>query len=439
MMTVKMLLMSFGLFLFALVASAHQAEVGGAIAQAEKSSMVIRGGYVIDVTADRKPYRANLVIHDGVIEQILASDKALPADAEILDVTGKYIIPGLIDAHVHIDSAKAQDREGRNNYFETLLRQNLRGGVTSVRDMGGDGRLLAELRRASVLHEIPSPEIFFSGQMAGPVYHQEAADRLKSTFKGWPQDSSPWQMKVEPTTDLVRAIAEVKGLGATGVKLYAALDYETTAAIIAEAKRQGLRAWGHATLMPARHCEAVRAGMEVLSHAEMLRWEVAGALSASMFENWDKYYDQIQGAAPRLVELFEQMASKGAILDATAYHASQNGMGDQVVVLLKMARQYGVRVAAGTDYVSYDDRYFPYLHEEIRFLVNSAGFSPREALASATLISAAAIGVDNERGSIEEGKRADLLVLDKNPLESIDHIESIYTVIKDGRVYQDLN
>ncbi|MDM3870681.1 amidohydrolase family protein [Porticoccus sp. W117] len=388
------------------------------------------------MTADKLPEPKNLVIEGGKIRRILSPESDIPEGAEVIDISGQYVIPGLIDSHVHLDSFKNKPRTVRTQQTEDFLRLNLYGGVTSVRDMGGDLRLVMELKRAAALHEIPSPDIYYSSLVAGPQYFAETPDRVEGMFRAWPQENSPWQTKIEADTDLVQAIAEIKGIGSSGIKMYAGLDRETAARLSAEAKRQGLRVWGHAALMPAKPSELVDAGLEVFSHINLLVWEAADDLSASFLENNKNYSLEFRKSVPDISALLKKMAQAGAIIDATAVIAENINNEKQVIAFLKMAKAHNVKVCSGTDMHGLLNKDWPGLFDEIYFFVEKAGYSPWQALQAATLNGAAATGVDHDRGTIEEGMRADLVVLANNPLESIRNLESVLLTLKSGVVYK---
>ena len=158
----------------------------------------------------------------------------LPPDSfHILRMKGKYLLPGLIDAHVHM----ATDPSGTDNREHTLstLKQMLFKGVTSVRDMAGDARTLAGLARDALTGDIPSPDIYYAALMAGPDFFSDP--RTATSTKGAVAGHTPYMLAVTDSTNLPAAIAAAKGTGATGIKLYANLSSRLAAHIIAEAHK----------------------------------------------------------------------------------------------------------------------------------------------------------------------------------------------------------
>src|SRR5690625_5309749 len=130
------------------------------------------------------------------------------------------------------------------------------GGVTTVRDLGGDGRVLAYYRRASILDELPAPEIFFSATIAGPSYFQIA--REQNSIQGESAERAAWSQMVTDSADLDGVVLRAKGIGATGVKLYSDLEKELIERIVVAGRRHDLRVWSHIAVFPAKPSEIVR-------------------------------------------------------------------------------------------------------------------------------------------------------------------------------------
>lgn len=127
------------------------------------------------------------------------------------------------------------------------------------------------------------------------------------------------------------------------------------------------------------------------------------------------------------------MKENNVILDATNYIAENNAMTNGVKVT-KRAHELGVKITVGTDWPYVYEPEIP-LFKEMRLLIQKCGFTNAQALHSATKINAESIGVE-DRGVIEAGKRADILVVNKNPLEDIDNVKENYIIIKSGIIYE---
>jgi hypothetical protein len=102
-----------------------------------------------------------------------------------------------------------------------MLRRNLYGGVTAVRDMADDDRAVAELARAAQQAEIPAPDIYFAALMAGRPFFEDP--RVAAAGKGWPLGTAPWLQAIDDKTDIHDAVVLARGTGATAIKVYADL------------------------------------------------------------------------------------------------------------------------------------------------------------------------------------------------------------------------
>ena len=396
---------------------------------------------IIDGTGAPPRAGMTIVMRDGRITALHPDGaQPLPPDAVELSAAGTFVLPGLIDAHVH--NATNPSDDDRRTIVEQRLRNALLGGVVAVRDMGGDARALADLARAAAAGDIVSPEIHYSAIFAGPAFFADR--RVLASTVGYAPGTAPFGRAVTDTTDLRQAIAEARGAGVTAVKMYAALDGATAKRVATEAKRQGLHVWSHLALFPARPSEMVAAGVEVVSHADMAAWEVAPRLPSYVQRM------RIDTAAtpddPAIQRLFTAMRERGTILDATlwVYRVPASAPDTSIarrrkqlaLAFTRAAHAAGVRIAAGTDDMGADSAgVLPNIHHEMALLV-SAGLTPMEAIVAATQTSAMAGGFERDHGMIAVGKAADLLVLNADPTADIGNTTKIAYVVHRGRVLE---
>src|SRR5690606_13449342 len=140
---------------------------------------------------------------------------------------------------------------------------DLYSGITSTRDMADDLRNIADLARASRIHEIPGPDIYYAALMAGPSFFEDP--RVQAASLGAVGGEVPWMRAISPQTDLTMAVAQARGTGASAIKIYANLPGAEVARITAEAHRQGVPIWAHAAVFPATPKEVLDAGADVVS------------------------------------------------------------------------------------------------------------------------------------------------------------------------------
>lgn len=401
---------------------------------------VFHGAVLIDGTGAPPRGGMSIVVRGERIDAVVADADA--PDAERIDVSGLYALPGLIDTHVHLatppDSARAQ----------ALLRRQLYSGVTTVRSMADDLRAVGELARQSLAGEIDAPDIVYAALMAGPGFFDDP--RTISVTRGGVPGEVPWMQAIDDETDLALAVAMARGTSAGGIKLYADMPAALVARITAEAHRQGMPVWAHSAIFPAMPVEVVQAGVDVVSHVCSLGYEVSARQPATYRERTPVDAAAFEKGMPAaLAALFEDMAARGTVLDATnrvyvehvrRYAASGQGRPPRCDVeltyrLSREAYHRGVPISAGTDGETEPDAPFPALHEELEILAGPVGMAPVDVIASATRIAARAVGREAELGTIEPGKIANLVFVGQDPLQDIAHLRSVVLTVKRGASY----
>lgn len=435
-----------GPFALFLVAMLLAPAVHGRAAQ-ETAPLVLANATLIDgIGAGPRP-DVTLVIENGRIASIVEGDAPeTPPGARVVDLSGRFILPGLIDAHVHLSS---------NPEAETALRELLRAGVTTVRDMGGDARTLAVLARDVGLGEIPAPDIHYSALFYGPAFLQDPRSRLSA--RGREPGTAPWSRVVTEDSDLPQIVAEARGAGATGIKIYSAMAPELLARVVKEAHAQGLKVWSHATIFPSRPSDAVAAGVHVLSHSGGLypeaRPDVPDSYTEAIMEWMPKQdFAAVDPAAAPFDDLYASMRRKGTMLEPTMSAGQRQratrGREEQAEYLARAARRIdmaarwqwacgatraaseaGVTIVAGTD----SNGGVP-VASEMETLVR-CGLSPLDAIRAATLNAARAIGIEATHGSVEVGKAADLAIVAGDPTEDIANVRRVVGTVKAGRLY----
>lgn len=410
-------------------------------AAAPSRVLILEDANLVDGRSDAVLPHRTVVVRDGLVESVLEAPPAnVPDSAFVLVLTGSWLMPGLVDSHVHIshDSRRAT---------EAALARALRGGVTAVRDMGGDARRLAGLARDAMLGEIDSPDIVYSAVFAGPTFFTDP--RVVDVSRGLVPGEAAWARAVRPTTDLTSAVLEARGAGCRAVKIYTDLPPAELARVSNAAHAAGLKVWSHATVFPSRPSDAVAAGIDVLSHAAMLQWQTTKDVPPRYGPHRDTLPLGPEAAeAPALKTLFAEMVRRHTILDATLF-VFRESAGDATsppkrrafdhaadlygVAATRAAHEAGVAISAGTDDMIGEDAALPNLHAEMRMLVE-AGLTPMQALQAATRVSAEACGAADRFGTIEPGKRANLLVLGADPTKDIGNTTKIRFVIKAGKL-----
>ncbi|MFL5476157.1 MAG: amidohydrolase family protein [Gemmatimonadales bacterium] len=408
-----------------------------------------------------------LIRGDRILCAGSAGECPLPRRARIIDANGQWLIPGLIDSHVHLLFLTAGSA---TEELALDLRDLLAQGVTTVRDMGTNpAELLARVRtldatpRVYAMQLVAGRRFFFNGFQGtrtarGVVFRQPPAMTMQSL--GW----TPIMYNRTDDPDSIVAIA--REAGAMGLKLYAQLDLESVTRLVAAAHRAGMPVWGHAWVQPASALEQALAGQDGVVHAAGFAGELFTAEERDTLVNDGTLQVATAevatvGAAhdPRIADALDSMARLGTFfeptLDATKqslayfnakrrhipseqeeYVRAASGFGMEVT---REAVRRGVRISAGSDHVAYgpsNER--ASLFGELRLLVDSISLTPTAALLAATRDAAGAIGGEAAQrlGTIEAGHYADLVLLSKNPLADIDNLDSVEWIMKNGRIWR---
>ena len=397
---------------------------------------------VIDGTGSAPRPNTTIVIRGTRIVQV-ASDGAarIPAGARTVDLRGRYVIPGLIDSHVHFGTIPRPP-----NIVRGVLEAALMGGVTTVRDMGGALHVVRPLALASRDAASLSPRVYYSAIVAGPGgwFTGERGQRMAG---GYAPGESPALRRVGPGTDVRRVIADARAAGVTGIKIYNTVPPALMASLAAEARRQGVRVWSHLGVDGSRPSDVVAAGAEVVTHADMFVGQAMPLPPADTAVEAQRLVRDsvIRVLSPddgRLRALLAEMRRRGTMLDATLYvvaGAATDSAGRPnprytalfafAAEMVRRAHAAGVPILAGTDAVGGST---PNLHAELQLLVGRAGLTPLEAIRAATLNGARALGAQDSLGTVAAGKLADLVVLSADPTRDIRNTQTVVAVMKGG-------
>jgi imidazolonepropionase-like amidohydrolase len=408
-----------------------------------------------------------LVRGDRIVCSGSAGECLVPPRARVIDARGRWLIPGLIDTHVHL---LFMTGGSATEELALDLRDLLAQGITTVRDMGGNpAELLKRVNampvapRVYAMQLVAGRRFFFNGFQGvrtarGVVYRQPPALTMQSL--GW----TPIQYSSGDDPDSVVAMA--RNAGAMGLKLYAQLDLKSVKALVAAAHRAGMPVWGHAWVQPASALEQAEAGQDGVVHAAGFAGELfTGEERDTLVNDGSLQMATAEVATvgsahdPRIEAALDSMAKMGTIfeptLDATShsvayfnskrqhipseqeeYVRAASGFGMEVT---REAIRRGVRISAGSDHVAYgpvSER--ASLFGELKLLVDSIDISPRSALLAATRDAARAIGGAPGRrlGTIEAGRYADLVLLTKNPLADIENLDSVEWIMRSGQIWR---
>ena len=369
---------------------------------------VLRPGYV--------------VIDEGRIAEFGGGDAPASTQAEfsVIDAQGGWLLPGFIDAHVHLcyahlGTSSATDdeamRAGAANAGAKLL-----SGVTTVRDVGGFNQLNLALKAQIAREEIIGPRVLASGDfLSTPDGHCSYWARQVSGSEEVEQGA---RAQLAAGADLIKVMASAGIADGDEDPELMQLDEGELAAAVKEASRWGAPVAAHAHPEAAIRA-AVLAGCSTIEHGTFL----SESLVALMIE---------RGVAviPTLA-VYDRMAS-GIDGDSKGTSALAQGIWKEKIPRLRAALAQGMTVGVGTDSGSNfpSDGYARELE-----LMAEIGMSPAEILTAATAGNASILGISEVTGAIAPGLSADLVLLGSNPLEDISHCRDVRMVVAAGRTY----
>jgi imidazolonepropionase-like amidohydrolase len=372
---------------------------------------------------------AAVLVENDRIVRVAGTKSAIPKEARKVSLQGSTLLPGFIDCHVHLCTDASADPMGslaaQSPPATTILaaqfaRDTLLSGITTVRDMGGKDGIDIAVRNAIRSGIIPGPRMLVSNRLI-----------CMTGGHGWQfgeQADGPHEVR-KVVRKQIREGADLVKLMATGGVMTQGVEpgseqftEEELRAGIEEAHKAGRRTATHA-MGAMGILNAVRAGIDSVEHGVFLNEEAARLMREKgifLIPTLSALHHIETGGLkagipPFMVE--KTLRLKSAHLES-----------------IRLAKEMGIRVGMGTDAGTPFNRHGVNLME-LKLLVE-AGYSAAKALESATGVAAAALGLENEIGTVSEGKLADLVVVKGNPLDDIDILlepDSLQMVMQGGK------
>jgi len=395
--------------------------------EAEKL-IAIKGGTVYDVVNETRIPDAVVIIENGIIKKVGKTGQvAIPTGAKVIDAKGKMIFPGLWDMHAHFEQA-----EWGPAY--------LAAGVTTVRDCGNEFDFINAVKKA-----------IDDGKGVGPLILKAGIIDGKGKF-------ALGVIQADTKEEAIDEVDRYKNNDFAQIKIYSSVKPAIVKAICDEAHKQGLTVTGHIPIGMTIQA-GIDSGMDMVNHVQYVY--------SAMKRNKDRSIDFNDSTSKAVVTFLKQ---HNTVIDPTVgvFEMSFRSINDDItkmepafytlplplqallkntgqdstgakkfkplyesmVEIVKKLHDAGVTIVAGTD------QGFPgfSVPRELELYVQ-AGLTPADAIQTATIIPARVMKVDNTSGSIEEGKRADLIIVNGDPLSNIRDIRNVTTVIKAGHIY----
>lgn len=424
-------------------------------------TLVISDVTVIDVSATtllaHRPHYTVALAGDLIAAVGPASSFEIPKGARVISGRGRYLIPGLWDAHTHLSDAG-----------EAALAAYVAHGVTSVRDLGARMTELRAWRERIARGTLAGPRIYMAGPNVEGAWWLDMVVALASTDKllrSFPFLELSPRYRLASASAASEAVASLRTLGVDMIK-FRNLRADEFHALAVEATRQGLPLVGHAP-RGVSLAQAAEAGMVSIEHMETVMLALGDAseverraqfahlaahgtaITATMVT--DVAYRQTPDATAYAViaDTANRIDPRRRVIPPALLAAWKFGLDTKKfdgpndwaashrrqLADLRLAVEAGVPILVGTDLgVSLVYPGFS-LHEELRLLVEQAGLSPLEALRGATVYPARSLSVADSVGTIAPRMQADLVLLEGDPLQSIRHTRAISAVVVNGHYF----
>lgn len=416
-----------------------------AFAQQADRYLVVRCGTLLDMPGRPAKKNVTLVAKNGAVESVLPgldAKASIPAGAasEELNLAGQFVLPGLIDCHVHLAMEFTPDMRLRmlsENDVDaafrsvTFAKKNLLAGFTTVRDLGAGGEVVLKLREAINRGDVIGPRIIAAGKAISVTGgHADPTNGVRSDVFGL---AGAEEGVADGADECRKAVRNQIKLGADCIKLTATggvlsvssaglakhfFDDELKA-IIDTSHAMGRKAAAHAHGVDGINA-ALRAGVDSIEHGTYLDDE-----SVRLFNEKGAYL------VPTLLAGETVSANAripGYYLKVVADKASI--VGPRMLEMFRKAHGGGVKIAFGTD-----TGVSPHGENAREFaLMVKGGMTPEEAIIAATITASELCGVSKLVGTLEPGKRADLISVKGDPLSDVSVLERVSVVVKDGAV-----
>ncbi|TDT45607.1 imidazolonepropionase-like amidohydrolase [Maribacter spongiicola] len=426
--------------------------------------VIIKNGNLIDLE-DGSVSISNILITNNRIVKIIADADLTSIEAEtIIDATGKFIVPGFWDNHTHFRGGDSLINANKN-----FLKLFMANGITTVRDAGGDlTSSVLEWRKAIANNELVGPTIFTSGpKIDGPG----------GTWAG--------SLEVDSDEDITKALDSLQAIPSDFVKIYdSRISGENYIKVIQEAEKRGLITSGHMPFTVELDA-TIDAGIDAVEHLYYImkgssaqEKEITQQLINKEIGFWDAMpLLQSSYSDSTALKTFEHLKSKNVFVVPTLHiggvlsyldevnhsndaylkymsdgiqhtykgridrvkFASEKQVADRKALdrffgeLALKLNENGVSLLAGSDSGAYNSYTYPgiSLHKEMEAMV-ATGISPLDALKSSAYNGAKFLKQDSDYGTICEGKIADIVLLNSNPLENIKNTQDIFMVLSNG-------
>ena len=424
--------------LAATAAQAQQAPAVAAVSAEQPTTFVQVGRLLADPASGRVLRDKTLVIRGN---QVVEIRDGFVGDGKVVDLRGAFVLPGLIDSHVHLTSQQSPtarlDNVTESNATQAMIgaryaRRTLNAGFTTVADLGASNEAIFALRDAVRRGDVPGPRIIAAGSAVsvhgghGDIngYREDIMHVLspESVCSGVEDCMRAVRLQVRSGADIIKITATGGVLSNTAAGLAQQFSEDELAAIVASAHRMGRQVTAHAHGVDGINA-FLKAGGDSIEHGTYLDDE-----SMRLFKSHNAWL------VPTLMagDYVARMAASPDNFFTPAQTAKALEAGPKMLDMARRAHDGGVRIAFGTDsgVSAHGDN-----AQEFALLVR-AGLTPLEAIQAATVGAAEHLKITSEAGRLAPGMPADLIAVSGDPMSDVTELQRVRFVMKSGQVFR---
>ena len=419
-------------------AQAQQAPAVAAVSAEQPTTFVQVGRLLADPASGRVLRDKTLVIRGN---QVVEIRDGFVGDGKVVDLRSAFVLPGLIDSHVHLTSQQSPtarlDNVTESNATQAMIgaryaRRTLNAGFTTVADLGASNEAIFALRDAVKRGDVPGPRIIAAGSAVsvhgghGDIngYREDIMHVLspESVCSGVEDCMRAVRLQVRSGADIIKITATGGVLSNTAAGLAQQFSEDELAAIVASAHRMGRQVTAHAHGVDGINA-FLKAGGDSIEHGTYLDDE-----SMRLFKSHNAWL------VPTLMagDYVARMAASPDNFFTPAQTAKALEAGPKMLDMARRAHDGGVRIAFGTDsgVSAHGDN-----AQEFALLVR-AGLTPLEAIQAATVGAAEHLKITSEAGRLAPGMPADLIAVSGDPMSDVTELQRVRFVMKSGQVFR---
>jgi imidazolonepropionase-like amidohydrolase len=407
-----------------------------------KSSIAIEHVTVIDGTGRPAIPDATVLIEGDRITRVSRTEITIPTGAQRIDGRGKFLIPGMMDVHIHLRGGLSNPPDERAG--TRALQSYLYCGVTTVLDVGNNADFIFGLRDKERSGRIVSTRLLAAGGIVTYPGSHGSGPRMSTLVDSWPQAIPALDSALAYHPDFLKLTYEEEGWGTR--PMISLLPAPLMQHIIEYYNDHGVRSTVHVS-DEIRAREAIYVGVDTLAHPDiqgpvsekfvklMAARQTPFASTLTIGDNYSRIANHSEFLDQPLYQAVLEPEEIQRLKTTESEKQKKNRWASWMMIMTPVAQEniHRIDTAGGIVALGTDESIGPAVHRELELLVDG-GISPMNAIRIATLNSARFLGKDRDMGSVEEGKIADLVLLSADPLKDINNTKLIDSVFKAGQL-----